>query len=368
MSILIGGSCVGLGKTTIDTKINELRQIRDGSYKDFWPSVDLCLDNKIPMYINADSYHKNHLQKGWNSEKELRDFIESIIIEFERRVADRNLGLYKIRNKTIFILDNEFEEVPGASIGKYIYWLKIFKSQIAGRYKIGAGNFSSHHKYMPWYRALCQHKELFHVLCIHLQADFNTVKNMEKNVKAYQQMIEEYGIKRVTCTEGIDTSWDLSKDLYLVEKQIEIAKILNCEGYCAVFIDANNPMVFRRWPKIVFTRYPKTWEKFKKIIKDNAPEEKDDEMELDEIYKEGSEGIGVRFIQKILNRDIEPKPLLKVDGIWGPKTDAVVLDYQIKHNLSQYEGAIGPNTFQDMVKQYPDIWDNVQYLWTIGIR
>jgi peptidoglycan hydrolase-like protein with peptidoglycan-binding domain len=96
--------------------------------------------------------------------------------------------------------------------------------------------------------------------------------------------------------------------------------------------------------------------------------EKDDDMKLDEIYKEGSKGIGVRFIQMVLNRDMNPEPLLKVDGIWGPKTNAVVLAYQEKHNLSQYGGAIGPNTMQDMVKEYPDIWDNIQYKYAIGIR
>src|SRR4030043_2404534 len=107
--MLGGGAYVGIAKTVPETTLNELRQVRDNSYEEFWPSVDLCLDNNISMYINADSYTEK--QRGWKSEKELRDFTESIILEFERRVLDRNLSIYRIRNKTTLILDNEFEEV-----------------------------------------------------------------------------------------------------------------------------------------------------------------------------------------------------------------------------------------------------------------
>lgn len=94
----------------------------------------------------------------------------------------------------------------------------------------------------------------------------------------------------------------------------------------------------------------------------------EEDMNLDKIYKDGSTGIGVRFIQKVLNADIKPTVPLAVDGVWSPKMDAIVLVYQKKYGLSQYAGDIGPNTMQQMIDLYPKIWNNIEYLWSIGIR
>ncbi|MCL4418379.1 MAG: hypothetical protein M1365_17125 [Actinobacteria bacterium] len=89
----------------------------------------------------------------------------------------------------------------------------------------------------------------------------------------------------------------------------------------------------------------------------------DEGMDLKDIYKKGMRGeIGIYFIQMVLNEDIKPYPLLKVDGWWGDKTNPIVLQYQKKYGLNTYSGEVGPNTFQHMIRTYPNIWDKLHYL------
>ena len=61
----------------------------------------------------------------------------------------------------------------------------------------------------------------------------------------------------------------------------------------------------------------------------------EDDMQLDKIYEVGSRSIGVTFIQKVLNEDIDIDldPKLKVDGWFGSKTADAVKLYQKNFNL-----------------------------------
>lgn len=407
--ILIGSSCSGLGKTKKECEVDELRQVRGDYHPDFWPQINFCLSKGTPIYLNFDSWAEKHEDRGWKSEDELRNFVKKIIIEYERRVIDKSLNIYRVRNNTLLILDNEYEEVPGASIGGYIKWLKIFRDQIGGRYEIGAGNFSSHRIYMPWYRELCKHKDLFDVLCIHLQAGFENIKNMEKNYKVYRDMIRDFGIRRVTCTEGVYPEWDLSRDFYLVEKQIEIAKKLDCEGYCAVFIDATHPMVLKKWLNIIFSRYPEAWKKFVKLIQENKPMEEEDMFKLEEFYywrklhyRRDPDCRGVELIQEAMNRHMDQKLdgedftigqafenynkkycepespnyegarskliwdgtawFLKVDGVFGEKTAAVVEEYQRFKGID-VDGIVGPMTFDNIMDDNSNVFMKMLLEW-----
>lgn len=93
----------------------------------------------------------------------------------------------------------------------------------------------------------------------------------------------------------------------------------------------------------------------------------EDDMQLDKIYKYGSKGIGVRFIQKVLNADVKPVPLLITDGVWGIKTTDIVKQYQAAHGL-KIDGIVGAMTFKDMINKYPAIWDEIEYEYCIGVR
>jgi murein L,D-transpeptidase YcbB/YkuD len=90
-------------------------------------------------------------------------------------------------------------------------------------------------------------------------------------------------------------------------------------------------------------------------------------MTLDKIYKLGSKGIGVRFIQKVLNAEIKPTPLLVEDGIWGAKTADIVKQYQTLYGL-KVDGIVGSQTMKSMILENPDIWDEIEYEYCIGVR
>jgi peptidoglycan hydrolase-like protein with peptidoglycan-binding domain len=62
----------------------------------------------------------------------------------------------------------------------------------------------------------------------------------------------------------------------------------------------------------------------------------------------GSTGENVRQLQEVLNFLVKPQPLLKVDGIFGPKTQASVVQFQELAKLSA-DGIVGPLTSKALV-------------------
>jgi len=96
-------------------------------------------------------------------------------------------------------------------------------------------------------------------------------------------------------------------------------------------------------------------------------QEIDDDMKLDKYYKVGSQGIGVKFIQMILNAELEPEPKLVIDGILGANTTSIIKQYQKNYNLAQ-DGIIGPATMKVMIFNNPEIWDEIEYNYAIGER
>lgn len=61
------------------------------------------------------------------------------------------------------------------------------------------------------------------------------------------------------------------------------------------------------------------------------------------VLKLGSIGQSVRQVQILLNSLLKPRPLVKVDGKFGPKTVQMVKAFQRKYNL-QSDGKVGPKT------------------------
>jgi D-alanyl-D-alanine carboxypeptidase len=59
----------------------------------------------------------------------------------------------------------------------------------------------------------------------------------------------------------------------------------------------------------------------------------------------GSTGPRVEKLQRILNAKMTPSPGLSVDGDFGPGTEAAVLDYQKKNNLTA-NGVVGPEMWK----------------------
>lgn len=95
----------------------------------------------------------------------------------------------------------------------------------------------------------------------------------------------------------------------------------------------------------------------------------EDDMVLDKIYKIGSKGIAVKFIQKVLNEDIEIELLNKlvVDGSYGSKTKFAVEEYQRAYGLVA-DGMVGEKTFKVMIFDNPNLFDELVYSYAIGER
>ncbi len=95
----------------------------------------------------------------------------------------------------------------------------------------------------------------------------------------------------------------------------------------------------------------------------------EDDMILQKIYKIGSKGIAVKFIQKVLNEDINVELVTKliVDGNFGAITASAVKEYQKEYNLVQ-DGMVGEKTMKVMIFDNPNLWDELQYDYAVGYR
>ena len=208
--------------------------------------------------------------------------------------------------------------------------------------------------------------------------DGKTHDERQNNYDIYIMNIDGSGLVNLTNGDGVYANPEFSPDGTKIV--FDYAKIdgtdreiymMNVNGSNKIRLTNNNaddshPVFSPDGSKIAFnSNRDGNWEIY---IMNTQLKEGEEDMNLDKIYKDGSTGIGVRFIQKVLNADIKPTVPLAVDGVWSPKMDAIVLVYQKKYGLSQYAGDIGPNTMQQMIDLYPKIWNNIEYLWSIGIR
>ena len=62
----------------------------------------------------------------------------------------------------------------------------------------------------------------------------------------------------------------------------------------------------------------------------------------------GMSGPNVRDLQEMLNLQVADRPLLSVDGIFGPKTKASVVKFQAANRLVA-DGIVGPLTSKALV-------------------
>lgn len=70
--------------------------------------------------------------------------------------------------------------------------------------------------------------------------------------------------------------------------------------------------------------------------------------------KRGSQGLNVAYCQNLLNARMGMPPCLWVDGIFGPKTEARVRQYQMSKRL-QVDGVVGPATWLSLEAGPPPI-------------
>lgn len=66
------------------------------------------------------------------------------------------------------------------------------------------------------------------------------------------------------------------------------------------------------------------------------------------ILRQGMYGQGIDIVQQALNNEPTRLPLLKVDGVFGARTDARVREFQGQKGLVPPDGIVGPNTRREL--------------------
>lgn len=68
---------------------------------------------------------------------------------------------------------------------------------------------------------------------------------------------------------------------------------------------------------------------------------------LDNVLRRGEYGQGIDILQLALNNEPSALPRLAVDGVYGPKTEARVIEYQRNNDLDD-DGVVGPDTQDEL--------------------
>lgn len=366
MAIRIGSSCVkSLAMIMPDDKVIETRRFL--IYPTQWYEISRqCIEQKKFLIVTV-CIGRNDKLEYMPSTLQWQNIIEDTIVKVISLGGNLNNWRLDIINEP-----NKY-----CSKEKYVELVNIAHEQAGGRVKIGAG--CDELSYQAFYQYLSTHG-IFEVLVIHIQgacqneAATSTLTNFAKNLaNTYKRDID--------CNEANYNDVATSSGYEKLKMNLRYAEKIGCANFCMVFENLDQSAFSQdtsKWKFLAFKVNGKTrtnagnnFNDWINITKQKAPipniEEYDEDMKLKQVYQNGmSYETGVRFIQMVLNEDIKPDPLLKVDGWWGPLTNPIVLQYQAKYNLNSYSGEVGPNTYQHMIKTYPAIWDRFNYLYMIG--
>jgi len=359
MAIRIGGSVGGrYSRPIIGITSYENRILQNNEHKYFWQDSKFCIDNGIYLIVNIDTYITG---SRWHpTNQELRDFT------IATKNTLRSIGANKFNCR--FSWDNESLEYT--NIDDYYGKLRVIHDALSGQFDLGAGNFRT--SQMTSYNILASKyaEEYFEVFDIHFQDGMSSASAIDLIAGKFKSIATANGIKRMAVTEG-NNFWNVStlNGHNLLKHQIEVAENIGCEDFCFPFVnwtindDEGHGMLSYCVEYAPISNY---WGDMLNVIKTKKPTG-EEEMTLDKLYKLGSRGIGVKFIQKVLNADLKPTPLLVEDGIWGAKTADVVKQYQTFYGLL-VDGIVGPQTMKSMILEYPEIWNEIEYEYSVGVR
>ena len=379
--INIGGSCVGgIGGTNYDLSYNEIRILPFANTQP-WYYIQNCIDRKIQFSVNVDQFISR--TKHWfPDEWTYKEYVRVICVELLRR-DPRVISYCEIT------VDNEpLKDYAHPSVESYIKYIR-WCSEIAKSYgfKLSAGNeefnLAEHRVIVNGWLNLyyemgkLKQEEVIDRIAIHIQGACLTEEQRKRWTTFCLDIVKTYNFKledTFICTEAAYTDPRTTMYSHWIP-DIKMALDLKCSAIGFVFVDYdtryNEYGTDYSWLAIFKNGQLRTteqvWKDFREISI-RYRKVSDDEMDLKPVYQNGMRyETGVCFIQMVLNEDMKPNPLLKVDGWWGPLTNPIVLQYQAKYNLNSYSGEVGPNTFQHMIKTYGWIWDRFDYLYRIKV-
>lgn len=355
--IRIGGGVGGrFSRPILGITCYENRLLQNNEHKYFWEDSQFCLSNGIYLIINIDSY----LTGGrWRpSNQQLRDYI------LQTKYALKKIGANKYNCR--FTSDNESDEY--CDFDYYMNLVRVTHDALAGEFYLGAGNFRTQSK--DWYESLVKRYYLkeYEIFDFHMQDGLDEATDISMYVRWIEYLKNTYQVKRLAVIEG-NNFYDVTTlhGHNMIKCQINYAESIGCEDFCFPYTnwmhnaeEGDNNMSYN-WGYNPVSEY---WNDMLNFINEKKPSEVKD-MQLEKIYKQGSKGIGVRFIQMVVNEHLGLS--LIVDGIWGNQTSLGVKAFQTANGLT-VDGIVGTATFPKMIEAYPKIWNKINYMWAIGVR
>ncbi len=341
MSIRIGGSCGGrFSRPIAGITSYENRILQNNEHTYFWRDCKFCIDNKIFLIVNIDSYITGGRWRPQN--QELRDFVISVKNQLKK------LGATKSNCR--FTVDNESDEY--CTFEYYWNMVRVIHDALNGEFNLGAGNFRTSRK--DWYENLAKlySQKYYEVLDVHYQdglTDSNSI-TLFSNWLLYLKNV--YQFKRMSVTEG-NNFYNVSTQQghTLLKFQISEAERIGCEDFCFVYanwmhngIESDENMSYN-WN---FNSVSDYWNDMLAFIKSKKPKGIIDMIELNYV-KKGSKNEETKAIQQIMideGYDLSP---YGIDGIYGNVTEVAIKKWQTDNNL-KVDGIVGKETWQWIIE------------------
>jgi peptidoglycan hydrolase-like protein with peptidoglycan-binding domain len=308
------------------------------------------------------------------NETQWRNYIEETVIILLSRGLNKNNGRIDLINEpTKYCRTND---VPDVEVYlKLEHWAV---DQVNGRLMVGSG--CDELLYDSFQDNIARRGKA-PVYVIHIQASCDTEDRTTMYVVRAKHRADIYG-KILDCNEGNYKNVSTSSGYNLMKFQMLEAERNGCACYLNVFnglVKSGYKGSTSQWDFLCFkidgqfrsSAAQNNYNKWVGLMNSKAPIPnivvEDDDMKLDKLYRTGSRGIGVKFIQMVVNIEMEIDPPLVEDGIWGAKTEDAVKAYQIERDLA-VDGIVGSITMKSMISDYPEIWDEIEYEYAIGVR
>ena len=225
--IRIGGSCGGrYSRPIMGITCYENRILQNNEHTYFWIDSKFCIDNKIFLIVNIDTYLTSGRWKPSN--QALRDF--TIWTKNQLKA----IGATKTNCR--FTDDNESDEYYNEDFEAYMNSVRVIHDALNGEFDLGAGNFRTAR--IDWYNTLGSKYEegYWEVLDVHFQDGMNDETSIDVIANKFLTIKDGWNIKRIAVTEGNNFyNVSSSRGHELLKYQINAAENISCEDFCFVF-------------------------------------------------------------------------------------------------------------------------------------